>query len=112
VSATWVTPADVALFLGVPPAEAGDDDWLVACTDAANAFAFRRRAASGYNDDPATAPDSDVKQGTVIYAGSLYRERGAFDAAASFVELGTYVPTGGTWGQIKRLLAIDRMAVG
>jgi hypothetical protein len=109
----WATPADVATFLGIPTAEALDDDWLVMCTDAANDVAYRRRQASGYlTDDPATAPDSAVKQGTVMYAAALYRERGSADGFASFVELGQVVPVGGSWSQIQRLWGVNKMAVG
>ena len=98
----WASPVDVALFLGIPTAEAGDDDWLIQAPDAANAVAWRRRLASGYvADDPTTAPDEAVKTGTTMYAAALYRERGAADGFASFVELGAVVATGGSWAQIQ-----------
>ena len=112
MTAIWATPADVAVFLGLPPAEAPDDDWLIMATDAANDVAFRRRKASGYVDDETTAPDDAVKTGTVMYAAALYRERGAADGFASFVELGTVVPTGGSWSQIQRLWGVMKSAVG
>lgn len=112
MTAVWATPADVGTFLGVPPAEAGDDAWLVEATDAANDVAWRRRLAAGYVDDPTTAPDAAVKTGVVLYAAALYRERGAVDGFASFVELGTFVPAGGSWAQIQRLWGVNRMAVG
>ena len=118
----WATPADVGVFLGIPPANAGDDDWLVSCTDAANEVAFRRRQAAGYQDlaiNPLDGrmvgdviPNPDVQLGVVLYAGALYRERGATDGFASFVELGTFVPAGGTWAQVQRLWGVNRMAVG
>lgn len=112
MTVAWVTPADVALFLGVPQADAADDEWLAQSTAAANAVAFRRRAAAGYTDDAAVVPDDAVKSGTVLYAGALYRERGAVDGFASFTELGAFIPAGGSWGQIQRLWGVNRMAVG
>ena len=112
MSAIWAVPADVATFLGVPTAEANDDDWLVQCTDAANDVAWNQRKASGYLDDPATAPSDSVKTGTVMYAAALYHERGSVDGFSSFVELGQVVPTGGSWAQIKRLWGVPKMAVG
>jgi hypothetical protein len=112
VTTTWATPADVAGFLGVPPAEAPDDDWLVQATDAANDVAWRRRLASGYVDDPSTPPDDAVKLGTILYAAALYRERGAIDGFSSFVELGQVVPTGGSWAQIQKLWGVLKAQVG
>jgi len=113
MTAIWATPADVGTFLGVPVAEANDDAWLIQCTDAANDVAYRRRQAAGYlTDDPSTAPDAAVKLGTVMYAAALYHERGSVDGFSSFVELGQVLPTGGSWGQIRKLWGIDKMAVG
>jgi hypothetical protein len=111
-STIWIEPLDVATFLGIPPAETVDDDWLAQCTAASNTVAFRRRAASGYTDYPTVVPDEAVRTGCVLYAASLYRERGAVDGFSSFVELGQVVGTGGSWAQVQKLWGVNRMAVG
>jgi hypothetical protein len=108
---TWITAADVAGAVGIPPAAAGDDAWLGAVTDAANAWAFRARATAGYADDPTVAPGDDAHLGTVLYAMARYRDRGSVDAPASFAELdGGTAATGGTWAEIRRLLGIPKAA--
>ena len=48
--------------------------------------------------------------GTIMFAGSLYRERGSVDSFASFEQMGTPVPYGQN-GQINRLLGINRSQV-
>ena len=107
---TWVTISDVMSWLGISVATANDTQFVGACTEAANAFAFRRRKAAGYFDSLGTAPGADVKQGTILYAGSLYRERGSVDSYASFTDLGSPTPIG-SMGQIMRLLGINRAQV-
>jgi hypothetical protein len=102
---TWATAADVENALGSTPV---DSTYLAMCVDAANAWAFRRRATAGYHDDPAVAPDPAVALGTTLYAQALYRERGAVDGYASFEDLAAgFVPTG-TSTQINRLLGIGK----
>jgi hypothetical protein len=111
---TWATPAQVADFVREPPATAQDNRELVAATEAANQWCWRRRQTAGYLDpDPLVSPSADVTRAVVIYAGVLYREGGAADGFASFAELtpGTFVPAG-TMGQVNRLLGIDRPRVG
>jgi hypothetical protein len=108
---TWITVDDVAAAAGVKPAAVADDAWLATVTDAANAWAFRMRQASGYVDDPNVAPGPDAAAGTTLYGLALYRERGAVDGYAGFSELGTTAPTGGTLGQINRLLGIRKPVV-
>lgn len=107
---TWIVAADVLAWLGISVATANDTAFVSACTDAANAFAFRRRKAAGYFDSLTTVPGADVKQGTILYAGALYRERGSVDSFASFNELGAPAPIG-SMGQIMRLLGINRAQV-
>lgn len=107
---TWIVAADVFAWLGISVATANDTAFVSACTDAANAFAFRRRKAAGYFDSLTTVPGADVKQGTILYAGALYRERGSVDSFASFNELGAPAPMG-SMGQIMRLLGINRAQV-
>jgi len=107
----WTTPTMVAAALGPGAAPPADDAYLAACCDAANAAAYRKRAAAGYVDPPepdAPAPSPDVGFGTTLWAVALWRERASTDGYGSFEDLGSYTPTGGSWGQIKRLLGIGR----
>jgi hypothetical protein len=83
---TWATPADVADALGGTADPA--DTFLIACTDAANAYAWRRRDEAGYVDDPAVSPGPDATMGVTVYAVALYRERGSVDSYASFEQFG------------------------
>jgi hypothetical protein len=66
---------------------------------------------AGYQGESlSSVPSSAVKLGTIMYAASLYRERGSVDSFASFQELGSPTPTG-SMGQIMRLLGIRRSQV-
>lgn len=108
--AEWVTVDQVKAALGLAPADDTDDAWLADVVAAANALCSRRRATAGYIDpDPPT--DDAARLGTQLYAISLYRERGAVDGYASMAELGTFTPTGGSWGQIQRLWGVNRPQV-
>lgn len=116
---TWATVAQVADFVREAPATAADNRELVAATEAANAWCYRRRATAGYLDasggpeDPTVSPGPDVTRAVVIFAGTSYRAGGAADGFASFAELsaGGFVPSG-TLGQVKQLLGVNRPAVG
>lgn len=112
ITCTWVTKADVEDWLGftVTPASS-DDDLLTIAVAAANAWAFRKRSEAGYFDSPTTVPSQDVRLGTIMYGGALYRERGSIDQYASFDPLATGTPTGGSMGQIMRLLGVNRAAI-
>ena len=115
MAVTWITTVDVRDALGLDPADTVDDAWLAQVTDAANDFTYRRRQQGGYTTDTVdVVPSAAVKTGAVMFAVSLYRDRGALEGSASFSEVGTafYLPTGGQWGQIKRLLGIPRAAIG
>jgi hypothetical protein len=111
----WTSKAMIAAALG---AGVGDDftadpysDQVVA---AANAVCFRKRAAAGYYDttgDSDPAPAADVALGTTLYGVALWRERASTDGYSSFEDLAAFTPTGGSWGQIKRLLGIGKAAV-
>ncbi|HKE77300.1 MAG TPA: hypothetical protein VKB57_27015 [Acidimicrobiales bacterium] len=103
----WITTDDVQAALGVTPSTM-DGAYLTACTDAANAWAFRRRAAAGYIDDVDIVPGPDVGLGTTLYAVALFRERGSTDSYASFEELASGFAVTGTSSQINRLLGIGR----
>src|SRR5262245_23550258 len=96
----------------MPPDTVMDDAYLNTCTNAANQWAFDRRKAAGYVDDPAVAPNDRVRLGTMMYACSLYRERGAPEGFASFAEFPVGAPTLTTGlGQIMRLLGVGRPQV-
>lgn len=100
----WIDPADVEVFLGV----ASDTDWLDYCTDAANEFCWGRRQAANYKLDlPTVVPNARVFEGVVLYAGSIYRERGSVDSYASFAEIPISPPIG-TMGRVKQLLGVER----
>lgn len=109
---TWIVAGDVEDWLGftVTPATA-DADLLTMAVGAANQFAWRRRLEAGYEDSLTTVPSLDVKLGTVMYGGYLYRQRGSIDQYASFDPLATGAPVGGSFGDIMRLLGINRPAV-
>ena len=107
---TWIDTDDVAEFLGETPTGA-DATWLESCVDAANTFAYQRRQAAGYADNPTVVPSTGVRLGTMLYAGALYRERGSVDSYQSFQDIPVAGPIG-SMGQIMRLLGIGRMAVG
>jgi hypothetical protein len=107
---TWIVAADVLSWLGIAVATANDTAFVGACTDAANAFAFRRRKEAGYFDSLSSVPGADVKLGTTMVAGSLFRERGSVDSFASFEAMN--IPgTVGSMGQINRLLGVNRSQV-
>ena len=56
-------------------------------------------------------PGGDVKLATVQYAAILYRERGSTEAFASFDPLATGGPVTGNYGQILRLLGVNKPQV-
>jgi hypothetical protein len=107
---TWITAADVLSWLGIAVATANDTAFVTACTEASCAFAFRRRKESNYYDSLSVAPGADVKLGTIMLAGALYRERGSVDSFASFEAMN--IPGSvGSMGQINRLLGVNRSQV-
>lgn len=107
---TWIQSSDVLAWLGISPATANDTTFVGACTDAANAFAFRRRKEAGYFDSLTTVPGADVKLGTIMIAGQYYRERGAVDSFASFSDMTVTAPVG-SMAQVNRLLGVNRSQV-
>ena len=88
---TWITAQDVLDWLGVAPATANDTTFVTACTGAANALAYRRRKSAGYTDSLSTVPGADVKLGTVMMGGQLYRSRGAagYDSFSTYEAMST-----------------------
>lgn len=109
VTVTWITDADVEEWLGISTATANDTAFITDCVAASNAWCYRRRTSAGYNDTPATAPSGDVKLGAVMYAATLYRERGSVDSFASFDGAG---PPFGSLSRILQLLGVNRPQVG
>lgn len=108
---TWADSDDVKVWLGIAAATANDTAFIDYCVEAANCYAYRVRYEAGYKDSPVTSPCPSAKLGTIMYAGSLYRERGSVDSFASFDQTGTAVPFG-TMARIKQLLGVGRPQVG
>ena len=98
-------------FLGLQPADPDDLQYLTDCTDAANEWAYDRRRSFNYVDRPTFAPDNRVKLGTVLYAATLYRERGSIDSFSSFQNMETAQPIASSLGQIYRLLGLQKAVV-
>jgi hypothetical protein len=111
-SCTWITKQNVLDWLGISPATANDDTFVTACTEAANALAYRRRRSSGYTDSLTTVPSADVKLGCQMYAGGLYRARGTsgYDGFAAFESMSTGGPAV-AMGEILRLWGCNRAQV-
>jgi hypothetical protein len=111
-SCTWITNQNVLDWLGISPATANDTAFVTVCTEAANALAFRRRRSSGYTDALATVPSADVKLGTIMYAGGLYRARGtaSYDSFSAYESMQTATPAV-AMGEILRLWGCNRAQV-
>jgi hypothetical protein len=109
-SVTWIVAADVLAWLGIDVATANDTAFVTTCVNASNAWCFRKRREAGYIDSMSTVPSADVKLGTVMYAATLYRERGSVDSFASFDAMGTF-PVPSTLGRIMQLLGCGRAQV-
>jgi hypothetical protein len=107
---TWITLTDIEDWIGIGTATAADTTFLTICAAAANAFCFRRRQEVGYSDSLTTVPSQDVKLGTVMYGGSLYRQRGSITDFASFDGMSTG-STSGLSPLVKQLLGVDRPQV-
>ena len=109
-TATWIDGDDVATWLGIDLAGVDESAFLTQCADSANNFIYTRRQESGYTDALATSPNAQVTLATTMYAGALYRQRGAVDQFASFDGMGT-VPTTGLSPIIKQLAGIPKPQV-
>jgi hypothetical protein len=107
---TWITATDIEDWLGIGTATAADAAFLTICASSASQFCWRRRMEAGYVDSLTTVPSQDVKLGTIMYGGALYRQRGSMDSFASFQSMGT-APVMGLNGMIRQLLGIDRPQV-
>lgn len=107
---SWITGPNVATWLGIDLAGADETAFHTQCANAANNFIYLRRQESGYTDSLTTSPGTQVTLATTMYAGALYRQRGAVDQFASFDGMGN-VPTTGLSPIIKQLAGIPRPAV-
>jgi hypothetical protein len=107
---SWITSSDVTSWLGIEVATANDTAFIAVCVSAANAWAFRKRREAGYTDSLTTVPDGAAKLGTVQYAATQYRSRGAVDGYASFDSMSMGTPTM-SLGQIMQLLGCGRPQV-
>ena len=107
---SWISASDIEDWLGIGTATSADATFLTICAASTNQFCWRRRMEAGYVDSLTTVPSQDVKLGTIMYGGALYRQRGSMDSFASFQSMGT-APVMGLNGMIRQLLGIDRPQV-
>lgn len=110
VETTWATVADVEDYLGFTAA-GSDLDYLNICVDAANDKAWYWRAAAGYQDHPNVSPGSNAKLAVVLLAGMLYRQKGSVDGFQSYQDMSINASTG-NYGEVKKLLGVNRAQVG
>ena len=110
-SVTWIVSADVLAWLGIDTATANDTAFVATCVNASNAWCYRKRREGGYTDSMTTVPSADVKLGTIMYAATLYRERGSVDSFASFDSMGMGAAPSATLGRIMQLLGCGRAQV-
>ena len=107
---TWINGNQVSTWLGIALAGVDETAFLTQCAGAANNFIYLRRQESGYTDSLSSSPGSQVTLATTMYAGALYRQRGAIDTFASFSDMGA-APATGLSPLIKQLAGIPRPAV-
>ena len=108
---TWIVAADVLAWLGIDVATANDTAFVTTCVNASNAWCYRKRREAGYIDAMGTVPSADVKLGAVMYAATLYRERGSVDSFASFDSMTIGTAPSATLGRIMQLLGCGRAQV-
>lgn len=104
---TWATTADVETWLGFSPT-GSDLTMLETCVDASNDRCWKWRANAGYQDHPNVSPGSDIKEGVIVYAAMLYRDRGSSgDQYAGYSGMGQFDrPV--SLGRVKQLLGVGR----
>jgi len=110
ITCTWITNTMVTEFLGIAVATANDTAFITRCVSASNAFIYRRRQEAGYFDSKTTSPGGDATMAGILYASSIYRERGSIDSFASFGEMNTAMPPA-SFGRILQLLGCNRSQV-
>jgi hypothetical protein len=109
---TWVSSANVQLWLGLPsPLSADETTFLAQCVSAGNQVAYRRRQEAGYYDSLSTSPSGDCTLGTIMLCGAYFRQRGSIDQFSSFDAMGQAITTNAFTPMVKQLLGIDRPAV-
>ena len=107
---TWATTTDVEIWLGYTPT-GNDATMLQTCVDAANDRCWKWRSNAGYQDHPNVSPGSDVREGVILYAAILFRERGSTgDNYAAFESMGQFAQPV-TLGRVKQLLGVGRAQV-
>jgi hypothetical protein len=109
-SISWITNAMVLEFLGIDVATANDTAFITTCVAAANSYVYRKRREAGYTDSQSVVPDAAVKLGGILYAATLYRERGSADSFASFDAMSS-IPIPSTMGRIMALIGCGRPQV-
>jgi hypothetical protein len=109
-SISWITNAMVLEFLGIDVATANDTAFITTCVAAANSYIYRKRREAGYTDSQSVVPDAAVKLGGILYAATLYRERGSADSFASFDAMSS-IPIPSTMGRIMALIGCGRPQV-
>lgn len=107
----WIALEDLEAALGYT-FDAGDTAWAEAQVAAANNWAYRMRQSSGYEDHPNYAPNPSAKQGVILYASQLVKQRGAVDGYASFESQAFGAVPGQSYAQILQLLGCKKPQVG
>jgi hypothetical protein len=110
VETTWATIADVEDYLGFTAA-GSDLDYLTICVDAANDKSWYWRAAAGYEDHPNVSPGSNAKLAVILLAGMFYRQKGSVDGFQSYQDMSINASVG-NYGEVKKLLGVNRAQVG
>jgi hypothetical protein len=108
---TWVSSANVQLWLGLTSPSADETTFLAQCVSAGNQVAYRRRQEAGYYDALNVSPSGDCTLGTIMLAGAYFRQRGSIDQFASFDAMGQAITTNAFTPMVKQLLGIDRPQV-
>ena len=109
-SVSWINSSDVTSWLGIDVSTANDTAFVTVCVNATNNWCFRKRREAGYTDSMTTVPGADVKLGAIMYAATLYRERGSADSFASFDAMSS-IPIPSTMGRIMSLIGCGRPQV-
>ena len=102
----WITPDDVAAYLGSVDAE---DPRVISSTAAARAAVEERRQDLAFAD-AATTPEN-VRQGAIMWAGVIYQQRSAPSGYDGYDAETALADAGAKRGEINRLLGWRRPVV-